>query len=93
MVTAKLMNENLAKRTITVNSSEFKIINAPSSSKFNILTNSLTFDIIGPEEDIMNITDRDVVVEIDLMDEKIQSDSFSMDASIIIRTIKSMVVR
>ncbi|NLK70670.1 MAG: hypothetical protein GX286_04435 [Clostridiales bacterium] len=90
MVTAKLMNENLAKRTITVNSSEFKIINAPSSSKFNILTNSLTFDIIGPEEDIMNITDRDVVVEIDLMDEKIQSDSFSMDASIIIPNYKKV---
>ena len=89
-VTAKLMNENLAKRTITVNSSEFKIINEPSSNEFNILTNTLTFDVIGPEEDIQNITERDVVVEIDLMDEKIQSDSFSKEVSIILPNHKKV---
>ncbi len=89
-VTAKLMNENLAKRTITVGGGEFKIINAPSSSKFNILTNTLTFDIIGPEADIESITEKDIVVEIDLMDIKIQSDSFSEEVSILLPNHKKV---
>ena len=46
--------------------------------------------IIGPEADIESITEKDIVVEIDLMDIKIQSDSFSEEVSILLPNHKKV---
>ena len=40
------------------------------------------FDIIGPEEDIAEITEKDIIATVDLLKYTIQSDSFIADATI-----------
>ncbi len=79
-VTVKLDTDGLAKKTVTVN--DISILNAPSDYNCEVNSYGLTFDIIGPEEDIEEITEKDIIVSVDLLKYKIQSNSFSADATI-----------
>lgn len=79
-VTAKLNQEGLAKKTVTVN--DISIINAPSNYDCTVNTYGLTFDIIGPEDDIAEITEKDILVSVDLLKYTVQSSNFTADATI-----------
>ncbi len=79
-VTVKLNTEGLAKKTVTVN--DISIVNAPSDYDCTVNSYGVVFDIIGPEEDIEEITEKDIIVSVDLLKYTIQSDSFTADATI-----------
>lgn len=79
-VTVKLNTDNLAKKTVTVN--DISIVNQPSDYDCKVNSYGLVFDIIGPEEDIEEITEKDIIVSVDLLKYTIQSDSFTADATI-----------
>ncbi len=79
-VTAKLNQEGLAKKTVTVN--DISIVNAPSNYDCTVNTYGLTFDIIGPEDDIAEITEKDILVSVDLLKYTVQSTNFTADATI-----------
>lgn len=79
-VTATLNNEGLDKKTVTVN--DISIINSPSDYDCKVNTYGLTFDIIGPEKDIEEITEKDIIVSVDLLKYTIQSNKFTADATI-----------
>ncbi len=79
-VSVKLNTEGLAKKTVTVN--DISIVNAPSNYSCSVNTYGLVFDIIGPEEDIAEITEKDIIATVDLLKYTIQSNSFTADATI-----------
>lgn len=79
-VTATLNQEGLAKKTVTVN--DISILNAPTNYDCTVNTYGLTFDIIGPEEDIAEITEKDILVSVDLLKYTVQSSNFTADATI-----------
>lgn len=79
-VTATLNQEGLAKKTVTVN--DISIINSPSNYNCKVNTYGLTFDIIGPEKDIEEITEKEIIVSVDLLKYTIQSTNFTADATI-----------
>lgn len=80
MVTAKLNQDGLAKKTVTVD--EISVLNAPSDYNCTVNTYGLTFDIIGPEEDISEITNQEILVTVDLLKYTVQSGTFTADATI-----------
>ena len=79
-VSVKLNTDSLAKKTVTVN--DISILNAPSNYKCSVNSYGLVFDIIGPEKDIAEITEKDIIVSVDLLKYNIQSNSFAADATI-----------
>ncbi len=79
-VSIKLNTDSLAKKTVTVN--DISIINAPSNYKCSVNSYGLSFDIIGPEEDIAEITEKDIIVSVDMLKYNIQSSSFTADTTI-----------
>ncbi len=79
-VTVKLNTEGLAKKTVAVN--DISILNAPSDYNCSVNTYGLEFEIIGPEEDIAEITEKDIIASVDLLKYNIQSNSFTADATI-----------
>ena len=79
-VTVKLNTEGLAKKTVTVN--DISILNAPSGYNCSVNSYGLVFDIIGPEDDIAEITEKDIIVSVDLLKYNVQSSSFTADATI-----------
>lgn len=79
-VTVKLNTDGLAMKTVTVN--DISIINAPSNYNCSVNTYGLVFDIIGPEEDIEEITEKDIIATVDLLKYNVQSNSFTADATI-----------
>ncbi|MBQ3566420.1 MAG: hypothetical protein IJA12_04495 [Oscillospiraceae bacterium] len=79
-VSVKLNTEGLASKTVTVN--DISIVNAPSNYDCTVNSYGLVFDIIGPEEDIAEITEKDIIATVDLLKYTIQSDSFIADATI-----------
>lgn len=79
-VTATLNQEGLKKKTVSVN--DISIVHAPSDYNCTVNTYGLTFDIIGPEEDIDEITEKDILVSVDLLKYTIQSTNFTADATI-----------
>lgn len=79
-VSVKLNTEGLATKTVTVN--DISIVNAPSNYNCSVNTYGLVFDIIGPEEDIAEITEKDIIATVDLLKYTIQSNSFTADATI-----------
>ncbi|MBE6846085.1 MAG: hypothetical protein E7508_10390 [Ruminococcus sp.] len=79
-VSVKLNTEGLASKTVTVN--DISIVNAPSDYDCTVNSYGLVFDIIGPEEDIEEITEKDIIATVDLLKYTIQSDSFIADATI-----------
>lgn len=89
-VTTTLNSENLEKKQFTISGENFKIINSSDKKKFNIVTQSVTVEMVGPKEDIEKLTDKDIVVEIDLMDVAIQSDSFSETATVLCPNYKKV---
>lgn len=82
-VTLKLNTEGLAKKTVTVN--DISILNAPSNYNCKVNSYGLVFDIIGPEDDIEQITEKDIIASVDLLKYNIQSESFIADATISVR--------
>lgn len=80
IVTAKLNTTGLASKTVTVN--DISVINAPSNYDCTVNTYGLTFDIIGPEEDIEEITEKEIIVSVDLLKYNVQSSNFTADATI-----------
>lgn len=79
-VTAKLNTEGLGKKTVTVN--DISILNEPSDYDCTVNTYGLTFDIIGPEEDLEEITEKDIIVTVDLLKYTVQSNVFTADVTI-----------
>lgn len=79
-VTANLNQEGLEKKTVTVN--DISIVNAPSNYDCVVNTYGLTFDIIGPEKDLEEITEKDIIVSVDLLKYTIQSTNFTAAANI-----------
>ncbi len=79
-VTAKLNTEGLSTKEVTVN--DISIVNPPSGYDCKVKTYGLTFAIIGPEEDIKDITEKDIMVYVDLLKYDVQSENFSADATI-----------
>lgn len=79
-VTVKLNTEGLAKKTVTVN--DISILNAPTNYNCTVNSYGLVFDIIGPEDDIAEITEKDILVSVDLLKYNIQSSNFTADATI-----------
>ncbi|MFR0880674.1 MAG: YbbR-like domain-containing protein [Oscillospiraceae bacterium] len=79
-VTVKLNTDGLAKKTVTVN--DISILNAPSDYNCTVNSYGLVFDIIGPEDDIADITEKDILVSVDLLKYTIQSNNFTADATI-----------
>ena len=79
-VTVKLNTDGLAKKTVTVN--DISILNAPSGYNCSVNTYGLEFEIIGPEDDIAEITEKDIIASVDLLKYNIQSSSFTADATI-----------
>ncbi len=79
-VTVKLNTDGLAKKTVTIN--DISILNAPTNYSCTVNTYGLTFDIIGPEEDIDQITEKDILVSVDLLKYTVQSSNFTADATI-----------
>ncbi len=79
-VSLKLNTDDLARKTVTVN--DISIINAPSDYKCSVNSYGLSFDIIGPEEDIDEITEQDIIVSVDMLKYNIQSSSFTADTTI-----------
>jgi small nuclear ribonucleoprotein (snRNP)-like protein len=79
-VNVTLDTEGLEKKTVTVN--DISIVNAPSDYNCTVNTYGLVFDIIGPEEDIEEITEKDIIVTVDLLKYNIQSSTFTADATI-----------
>lgn len=79
-VTLKLNTDGLAKKTVTVN--DISILNAPSDYSCSVNTYGLEFEIIGPEDDIAEITEKDIIASVDLLKYNIQSNSFTADATI-----------
>ncbi|MGN1087353.1 MAG: hypothetical protein ACI4Q5_09975, partial [Porcipelethomonas sp.] len=61
---------------------DISIINAPSNYDCTVNTYGLTFDIIGPEDDIAEITEKDILVSVDLLKYTVQSSNFTADATI-----------
>lgn len=82
-VSVKLNTEGLATKTVTVN--DISIVNAPSNYDCSVNSYGLVFDIIGPEEDIAEITEKDIIVTVDLLKYTIQSDTFNADVTISFR--------
>lgn len=79
-VNVTLNSDGLAKKTVTVN--DISVINPPSNYNCTVNTYGLVFDIIGPESDIEEITEKDIIVTVDLLKYDIQSSSFTADATI-----------
>lgn len=79
-VSVKLNTDSLAKKTVTVN--DISIINAPSNYNCSVNSYGLSFDIIGPEDDIAEITEKDIIVSVDMLKYNIQSSSFTADTTI-----------
>ena len=79
-VSVKLNTEGLAQKTVTVN--DISVINASSEYNCSANTYGLVFDIIGPEKDIEEITEKDIMVTVDLLKYDIQSSNFTADATI-----------
>lgn len=79
-VTVTLENDNLAKKEIVIN--DFSVSNASANYDYNIITNSITVTIIGEAEAIEDITAKDLVADINLLNEAGTSDSFKHDLTI-----------
>lgn len=79
-VTVKLNTDGLAKKTVTIN--DISILNAPTNYNCTVNSYGLVFDIIGPEEDIAEITEKDILVSVDLLKYTVQSSNFTADATI-----------
>lgn len=79
-ITAKLNQDGLSKKTVTVN--DISIVNAPSNYDCQVNTYGLTFDIIGPEDDLAEITEKEILVSVDLLKYTVQSSNFTADATI-----------
>lgn len=65
IVTAKLKSDNLKVKTFA-NMSDISIINAPSQYDISLMTKSISPVLVGPAEVIDNITEKDIVLEIDV---------------------------
>ncbi len=79
-VSVKLNTDGLAIKTVTVN--DISIVNAPSNYSCSVNSYGLVFDIIGPEEDIAEITEKDIIATVDLLKYTVQSNSFTADVNI-----------
>jgi len=82
-VTVELIDENLAEKEFVIK--DFSVTNGSPSYDFNVLTNSVTINMIGPESVINSMTSEDIVAEINLLnydDEAVLSSSFSYPVTI-----------
>ncbi len=82
-VTLTLDSEGLSKRDFTISSDNIFVVNAPSTCEFEIITKSLTISVIGPTEVLDELSTKDIMVTVDLLNYNIsQSASFSYDSTI-----------
>lgn len=79
-VTVTLENDNLAKKDIVIN--DFSVSNASANYDYSIINNSITVTVIGPEDEIDDITAKDLVADVNLINEAGTSDSFKHDLTI-----------
>ncbi|MBR6069604.1 MAG: hypothetical protein IKP78_03295 [Ruminococcus sp.] len=81
-VTVTFNDTDFAQKPIVLDKSRINISNAPDASnyKYEITTQRLEITLMGPEDVLTEITPEDIVVDIDLLNANISSDSFSWNA-------------
>ncbi|MBQ8296827.1 MAG: hypothetical protein IJX77_03490 [Ruminococcus sp.] len=81
-VTVTLDDSNLDRKEFVIN--DFKVINAPETYDFEVITKSLDIVVVGPEDIIEEITPSDIVANINLLNaDKIpESETFNWDITI-----------
>ena len=72
-VVVKCPSEGLVRRSIHFNNSAIQLVNAPSQFDFNIITSGVTATFIGPEGSMEQLSNIDVIAQIDLLN------GFTMD--------------
>lgn len=78
-----LDDDGLSERDFIVNSNNISIINAPSTYDMQIITKSLTVTLVGPTEELNELSTDDILLTVDLMNYDIsQSPSFTQTASV-----------
>ena len=75
-----LDTEGLASKTIRV--TDIPVVNAPSSYKYSVVTRSLNVTVIGPEEDIKDLTEKDLLVTADLTGYSVKDASFEHEVTV-----------
>ena len=79
-VQVALDTEGLASKTIRV--TDIPVVNAPSSYKYSVVTRSLSITVIGPEEDIKDLTEKDLLVTADLTGYSVKDASFEHEVTV-----------
>lgn len=81
-VNLTLDDEGLSKRDFTLSSENILIVNPPSTYEFEMITKSLTVSVIGPTEVLEEMSAKDIIVTVDLLDyDPSQSVSFTHDVT------------
>lgn len=82
-VSLSLDSEGLSKRDFIVSKDNILIVNAPDAYDFDVITKSLTISVIGPTEVLDELSSKEIVVSVDLMNHNAeQASSFSEECSI-----------
>ena len=66
-VTVKCPSEGLVRRSIHFTNSSIQLVNVPSQYEFNMITSGVTPTFIGSEESMEQLTNIDVIAQIDLI--------------------------
>ena len=81
-VTVTFNDSDFSQKSIVIDKSRINLSNEPDASnyKYEIMSPRLEITLIGPEEVLAEITPEDIVVDIDLLNANISSNSFSWNA-------------
>lgn len=79
-VQVSLDMDGLSSKTIRV--TDIPVVNAPSSYKYSVVTRSLNVTVIGPKEDIQNLTEKDLLVTADLTGYNVKDASFEHEVTV-----------
>ena len=79
-VTVSLDSSNLDKKELIA--TDFSISNAPANYDFKVVTSSLNVVLVGPADEIAKITTKDIVVDVNLLDCKNVSPSFTYPVTV-----------
>lgn len=82
-VTVKIENDNLAKKVISLDKSQIKVINKSDDNKIARKTNQIAdITIYGPSDVISSVKDSDFIAELDLNDESLKKGSYTKPVTI-----------
>lgn len=81
-VTVTLDDNGLAQTDLTLDQSHITIRNVPDSSyDYRILTQKMDISVVGPEDIISQITQEDIVADVNLINTTISSDQFNANVA------------